>query len=508
MMFISRLNNTQALEPQRVLIACVGENREPFLSDMRFLFRSLAAFGGMLKQATKIAYVVDEADEKIVEDLGKLGVIVKIVGRFDQRYPHANKLRMLQDREDYDVLVALDCDIVVSKDFFSELETGAVIAKPVDTDPLTLDQWKTLFRYFGMRLPRKRYLTTFDGRETIPYFNSGVIGIPRKFVGKLAMVWESMLLKMEDAYHEFPDINSHRFFSDQFAFALALNKAQIPVKALPVEMNCPLHAPIHPRFKPDSMAPYLLHHHHRITSDGVLPCEHEGINRALAAINSVLMSPMGNSSELFHGSINQEFDSSEFWDSRYRSDMKLGSGLGSRGDSLAYKQAVLRKVTCENSVSSVLDVGCGDLEVTSELSLRNYVGVDFSRAITERNRQKKPDRLFLQGDFLEIASEEQLSADLVLCLDVLIHEHDRERYLQMVQELVKHTKRVGLVGAYQLPPRNEFCSHITAFHEPITQTLRRAGATNISLIGYYRDTSLVCYRRMIRLNEGTADQRS
>jgi hypothetical protein len=127
--------------------------------------------------------------------------------------------------------------------------------------------------------------------------------------------------------------------------------------------------------------------------------------------------------------------------------------------------------------------------------LRKYVGVDVSKAVIERNRQLKPNWSFLAGDFLKIGCEEQLAADLVICLDVLIHEHDRQRYTQTVRELVKLTKRVGLIGAYQLPPRNGFSSDITVFHEPITETLGRVGATDIRLIGYYRDTSIVCYRR-------------
>ena len=494
-MLFSPWKKTKPVNPKRILIACVAESREPFLSDLRFLFRSLAAFGGALNQATKIAYFVDAVGGEVVEELGQLGVIVKIVDRFNERYPHANKLRMLQYQEDYDVLVALDCDVVIARDFLCELESDVVMAKPVDFDPLTLKQWRKLFRYFAMRLPRKRYLTTLDARKTIPYFNSGVIVTPRKYVDDLSNAWESMILKLDEAYLQFPDIDAHRFFTDQFALALALNATQIPFKPFPIEMNCPLHISIHPKFKPDKISPYVMHHHHRISSDGVMSCMYENISRAVGAVNAVVTLPMGNRPELNSNFPNPRFDNGEFWESRYTTNMKLGSGLGSRGENLAYKQQVVRKVICETPVSSVLDVGCGDLEVVSKLPLGNYVGVDISKAIIERNHELKPNWSFLAGDFLRIACEEQLAADLVICLDVLIHEHDRQRYAQTVEALVKLTKSVGLIGAYQLPPRNGSSSDITVFHEPITETLGRVGATDIRLIGYYRDTSIVCYRR-------------
>ena len=47
---------------------------------------------------------------------------------------------------------------------------------------------------------------------------------------------------------------------------------------------------------------------------------------------------------------------------------------------------------------------------------------------------------FLTGDFLTIAREEQLAADLVICLDVLIHEHDATKYAAIVHTLVNITR--------------------------------------------------------------------
>jgi methyltransferase family protein len=494
-MIFSKMLNRASLSPERIVIACVAENRAPFTTDVRYLFHSIAAFGGRLAQATRIAYFVGAADADIVTDLGQLGVIVKIVDQFDERYPHANKLRMFEDQEDYDVLVALDCDVVVTKDFSPILNRKAVMAKAVDADPLTMDQWKQLFRHFRLNIGHRRYPTTFHASKTIPYFNSGVVIVPKQFANPLFQLWKFMTLAMEEVYSQLPDIAVHRFFTDQFAFALALNKGSIPFKALPIEMNFPLHFPVHADFRPESMSPYVLHHHHRISNDGVMPCTFENINHAIASLNQVLTSPPSKNFANASKSPNPDFDNGSFWERRYKSDLTLGSGLGSRGASLRYKQNLLDKILNDISPGSVLDVGCGDIELTAKLHLSNYTGIDISKFVVERNSQRKPDWTFRAGDFLKIASKEDFEADLVLCLDVLIHEHDVTRYKQMVERLVALTRVVGVVGAYALPPRTGYSSDITAYHEPITETLKRAGAHAIQVIGYYRDTTVVCYRR-------------
>lgn len=62
---------------------------------------------------------------------------------------------------------------------------------------------------------------------------------------------------------------------------------------------------------------------------------------------------------------------------------------------------------------------------------------------------------FRSGDFVEIALEEGLSRDLVMCFDVLIHQPDYASYSDFVKTLVRATKNLGIVSGYILPPRPE-----------------------------------------------------
>jgi hypothetical protein len=275
--------------PERVVVACVAEDRQPFELEVEYLFKTLRYFGGALAVSQCIAYFLRSADPGIVERLVDLDVQVKIVKPVDDRCPHANKIRMLDDKEDFDYLVALDTDIVVARDFSSFLKQSAIGAKPVDHDPLTFDQWRSLFEYFGLEFPSSRYRTSFTLSQTIPCFNSGVLLIPRQYVSTLSEIWAEYVHKLLEAYEELHEIAEHSFFTDQFALSLALASGQLPHRALPLEMNFPTHSPVHTRLSPERLSPYLLHYHHRLSaSSEILYCSYANVNRVLDEINKRL----------------------------------------------------------------------------------------------------------------------------------------------------------------------------------------------------------------------------
>jgi hypothetical protein len=274
--------------PTRVLVATVAENRSPFVQEVEFLFRSLRRFGGNLSHAPGVVYFVGSADPAAVERLAALGVTTKVVEPFDDRCPHANKIRMLQTEKDFEYLVALDPDIVVARDFSAYIVGASVAAKPVDDERLTLEQWEGLFTRFGLALPPARYTTSFTMAETISYFNSGVLVVPRDHVEPLAAAWGLFVRWLLDTSADVPSLFEHHLFrkSDQFAFALALAEARLPFRALPLEMNFPTHHAIHPALEPHRVKPYLIHHHHRVSRTGeVLPCSYETADAAIADVN-------------------------------------------------------------------------------------------------------------------------------------------------------------------------------------------------------------------------------
>ena len=54
-------------------------------------------------------------------------------------------------------------------------------------------------------------------------------------------------------------------------------------------------------------------------------------------------------------------DNRSFWDKRYSVAPQLGSGRGSRGYAAVRKNELVRRAIREHKITSILDVGCGDL---------------------------------------------------------------------------------------------------------------------------------------------------
>ncbi len=188
----------------------------------------------------------------------------------------------------------------------------------------------------------------------------------------------------------------------------------------------------------------------------------------------------------------QGFDNRDFWEKRYTTNLELGSGAGSRGEHLEYKKALLSQLIEEIDPRSILDVGCGDIEVTKDLSFSGeYTGIDLSPSIVARNRTLRPSWKFIEGDFLEIVQRDRLTADLVICLDVLIHQHDYETYTVFVRELVNATRRAAVISGFEQPRKGRKVNPNTAYHEPITQTLTELDQGRIEIIGPFRNSLVV-----------------
>lgn len=503
------------LDPARIRVAATFDAAGMDPLEPVALFASIASEGGALAAASRRLDHVGPLDPQLAELMDVFDVECRAVERVHPHVPHLNKLRMLEDNDDVDYVLALDTDIVVLGDPLPFLRADAVAAKPVDQNPLDDDSWTALFAAFGLDVPPARHLTSFHA-ETVPaYFNSGVVGVPSACADRLLARWLALACELVDRYDELPaSIGEKRFFTDQFALALALAELRLPVRALPISCNYPTNEPLHLLHDPDLIRPRILHHHHQLRSDGTLELPlHAAARDAVAVFNARLTGdapPATTAPAAITTSTpapvtaparpapvvgDPGFDNASYWDERYRTDPELGSGFGSRGE-LADRKAALIEATARSiAVGSVLDVGCGDLEVVSRAALpTNYLGIDIAREIVERNRRQRPDWSFRRADVGAPDDPALPPSDLVLCLDVLIHQHDADVYRRFLRRLVKATAGVGLVAGYERAP-TEFVSATVAFHEPLTESLRAAGATDVEIVDEYRETSVVRFRR-------------
>ena len=179
------------------------------------------------------------------------------------------------------------------------------------------------------------------------------------------------------------------------------------------------------------------------------------------------------------------FDNRAHWNERYATNIELGSGHGSRGEIRDYKRDIIAGAMRDHGLTSVIDLGCGDIEIIRELDIPRYRGIDLSDVVVKRNHTLRPDWTFEAGDI----TTADTSGDwgLTLCLDVLIHQNRRKAYDGIITTIRRINSPVVLISGYETAPSgwNVF------FHEKLSDTLARdLPDLNFEHVGSYRDTDL------------------
>jgi len=402
-----------------------------------------------------------------------------MVTPFDVRHAHSNKLTQLEseDLQAADFVVLSDCDIAFCEDISPWISGDSLRAKVVDIANFSIDHWQRIFSAAQLPLPKSRVASTFDHRETLSsYCNGGLLILPQPVFQQLRVLWPKWnrwLLDKPELLEPFG------FFTDQVSLSLSLEEAGLTVDHLGVEFNFPTHLPC---ASPEgiTVSPKVIHYHDRVDPSGFLiPTQISSVDRRIEKVN-----------ELIRANRRTNLDNFSFWEARYFLHPDLGSGIGSRGNNLLIKKGILQTQLAILNPTSVLDVGCGDLEVTRDLSIPGYTGIDISSAAVELAGGKRPDWEFFSGDIFELALSPH---DLVICLDVTIHQPTRKMYETLCRRLLDLSARNLIVAGYNQPPWHT--SEITFYYEPLSDTLRKLSAGEIEIIGGYRDTTILRWSR-------------
>jgi FkbM family methyltransferase len=418
-------------------------------------------------------HALPDSDAAVRRQIEALGIETRTCKPFRAGHPHCNKLRQLEDpdlaRED--VVVLCDTDLAFAGPIDAMLSTSAVRAKIVDLPNPPLDIWRAIFEAAALPPTVPLAETSFGGAITPAVnCNGGLYLLPGWTLEPLREAWTRWIDWLIDRPALLP--GSLRVHLDQVAFGLAVIDRQLPLESLALDCNLPTHRWIG---SPPDVDPRVIHYHDQVDASGFLtPTSQPRIDAAIARINDALRARR-----------RQAFDNASFWDFRYSLAPDLGSGLGSRGAHLAYKRALLARSV--RATDTVLDVGCGDLEVSRSIELAAFTGVDVSAEALAIARAKRPDWSFHRGALHDLPLGEH---DVVVCFDVLIHQRQEAAYRALVARLLQFAGRTAIVSGYNQPPWHQ--SEITFFHEPITASLARlAGAAHVEIIGGYRDTTVV-----------------
>jgi hypothetical protein len=389
----------------------------------------------------------------------KFGVRTVPVPPFDARSPHCNKLRQVDtDFDDARRVVLMDVDTVFAARLPIEQVQAHVAGKLVDAANPPLHVLQRVFGAAGVPLPNVRTSALRDadhgdGRfETLMgHFDGGLYIVDacalRETIGPRWTHWTRWLLDRAGILERW------RVHVDRVAFCLALAETGLHADVVPGAWNVPTH--VHSAHVDD--AAIVLQHQGRLDAhmrlDGALVPE---AANALARVNAAI--------DAFQ---RKTFDNRTFWNHRYAAHPALGSGPGSRGEALSQKRAWLSALLALAPEASLLDWGCGDLEVARNLPCTDGTGVDIALEALRVARPKRPEWRFMtpaQFDALDGRPR-----DFVLCLDVLVHQRAADDYAHLLHRLAPLAQLGLLVAGYDAEPNPR--SHIHYFHEPLRTSL-------------------------------------
>lgn len=182
------------------------------------------------------------------------------------------------------------------------------------------------------------------------------------------------------------------------------------------------------------------------------------------------------------------FDNRQFWNQRYQTNIGKGSGPGSRGEILRQKRDIIAGLQEKTNVSSIIDLGCGDIELMQGLDIQHYYGVDISDVVVARNKSMRPDWEFQCIDISSLDLRGMRNYDLTVCVDVLIHQKSFQKYKDIIEKIREINSSNVLISGYNQKPSgwNVF------FHEPLADTLSRLMPDRtFEAIYKYRETDLL-----------------
>jgi len=174
------------------------------------------------------------------------------------------------------------------------------------------------------------------------------------------------------------------------------------------------------------------------------------------------------------------------WNKIY-SSRGLYSGHGSRGDCAKLKASAIATAIERIRPMDILDVGCGDLHVISQLQLNRgqYTGLDQSTVLLEQLHTRIHDYKLIAGDFNSMQINRTWG--LVICLDVLIHIDRSDRYLRFARRLLETANHGLLISGFVEESPNTKASSVIHFHESFFETF---SGFEVQTLGKYRDCVL------------------
>jgi hypothetical protein len=260
------LANPTPLSASDVVVGCVTENTPKYLAQTTRLLQSIRWFGGEMAQCRIVVCAVETISPRAKRRFEELGAAVRIVPRFDARDGSSNRLQMLREVLDGPerVVLSLDSDILICGNVLPFLRDDAFQAKVAPVATVRHETFLRLFDHFNLPLPPRTFVTGYTDQPTIPYFNGGVIALPRALAATLLPEWHRHTAALLADPGILGDDVGHLH---QAALTLALTTSGVAVRELPAELNFQLNMPHLPTPARYLAADPLVVHYHELADD-------------------------------------------------------------------------------------------------------------------------------------------------------------------------------------------------------------------------------------------------
>lgn len=465
-------------KPGKVVYSIAVDVHPKFVFQAYYCAKSLVEYAGARPADIHVQFTSDVSEDLVLIFAGKGYTTHRIEAFGDKKY--CNKIAQLSvfNESDFDYLVLLDADTMVLGDI-SELATGTSLkAKVVDTPNPPIPVLREVAAAAQIPSNGPTMLSDTSLGETFRgNCNGGVYIIPKQLLSSVRTGWRKWALWLLE--NPGPLKRAGRSDNiDQVAMWMTISADGIAYEPLSSNYNYYGHFSGRHIYAEAEKPIKILHYHEHCVND-------QGLLSPLCDINPMVQDAFAKANTL----IKNEFRNDLFWNLRYKVNPQRGSGVGSRGENLAYK----RKLLIENGieqVESVLDIGSGDIEVVKAFDIKQYLGLDRSHEAIRIAKTAKPEWDFRVFE-LDRHAESVAPHDMVICMEVLIHQNDPDVYRSLVEFASSKTKKRLVISGYEVRHQHVDANYLVFFHEPLSETLRKTGRfSRIEKVGHHTDVAV------------------
>ena len=247
------MNFFRFLKPADLAIVICTESGE-LEKYSKLLVSSLRKFGGKFRK-TPVFSFQPRAGLQISKETetffkrNRVNHVIRSLNESYTEYPLANKPFTCAYAENtlrYKYLLFLDSDVIILNEpnFINHLEVHEIMMRPVDSKNIGVSSsefdsnhyWATLYAKLGIEKTDKRVVSTVDGYEILPYYNSGHILVKRS-----KSIFSQWKVNFDIIMKEELKPANNIFFVEQSVLAATIVQMNLSLKEFSNDYNYPIH---------------------------------------------------------------------------------------------------------------------------------------------------------------------------------------------------------------------------------------------------------------------------